>query len=176
MPWTRAARWVSLSTLLTRATVLHRGWAPRDVHTITPTSLLFKRYGHSSGVRTPAFGSGRRRRGQPRSPRSGRCAIEGHRQSPVCLADRHFDLRPQIVAAGFLPGRAATFGDHPQMAVALCRSGSSTLFKNCFTPTTDHPGPVGGGGVNKNKMDTWRSEWDGRVSPDGQKQEAAASC
>jgi hypothetical protein len=176
MPWTRAARWVSLSTLLTRATVLHRGWAPRDVHTITPTSLLFKRYGHSSGVRTPAFGSGRRRRGQPRSPRSGRCAIEGHRQSPVCLADRHFDLRPQIVAAGFLPGRAA----HVRRSSADgSRAVSERFFdalQKLFHPNDRPSRTCGGGGVNKNKMDTWRSEWDGRVSPDGQKQEAAASC
>jgi hypothetical protein len=31
-------------------------------------------------------------------------------------------------------------------------------------------------GVNKNRTNTWRSEWDGRGGPDGQKQEAAASC
>jgi hypothetical protein len=31
---------------------------------------------------------------------------------------------PQIVAAGFLPGHAAAFGDHSQMAVAPSRGGS----------------------------------------------------
>jgi hypothetical protein len=31
-------------------------------------------------------------------------------------------------------------------------------------------------GENKNRTDTWRSEWNGRGGPDGQKQEAAASC
>jgi hypothetical protein len=30
--------------------------------------------------------------------------------------------------------------------------------------------------VNKNRTDTRRSEWDGRSGPDGQKQEAVASC
>jgi hypothetical protein len=30
--------------------------------------------------------------------------------------------------------------------------------------------------VNENRTNTWRSEWDGRGGPDGQKQEAAASC
>jgi hypothetical protein len=39
--------------------------------------------------------------------------------------DRRLDLGPLIVAADFLPGHAAAFGDHPQMAVALRRSGFS---------------------------------------------------
>jgi hypothetical protein len=47
--------------------------------------LLFKRYGHSSGVRTPASGSRQRQQWQPRSPRSGRCAIEAHRRSRACI-------------------------------------------------------------------------------------------
>ena len=47
---------------VTRATVLHGGWARRDVGTISPTGLLFKRYGRTSGVRTPASGSGQRQR------------------------------------------------------------------------------------------------------------------
>src|SRR5271165_1690722 len=38
-------------------------------------------------------------------------------------ADRCLDLGPQIVAAGFLPGHAAAFDGHPQVAVALCRGG-----------------------------------------------------
>jgi hypothetical protein len=37
--------------------------------------------------------------------------------------DRRFDLGSQIVPASFLPSHVATIGDHPQMAVALCRSG-----------------------------------------------------
>jgi hypothetical protein len=37
--------------------------------------------------------------------------------------DRRFNLGPQIVAAGFLPGHVAAIGDHPKIAVALCRSG-----------------------------------------------------
>jgi hypothetical protein len=49
-------------------------------------SLLFKRYGHNSGAQTRACGSGPQQRWQLRSPRFGRCEIEGHRQSPVCIA------------------------------------------------------------------------------------------
>src|SRR6202453_3832327 len=45
---------------------------------------LFSRYGHSSGVPAPAFGSGPRQRWRPRSPRSGQCATEGHRRSRAC--------------------------------------------------------------------------------------------
>jgi hypothetical protein len=55
-------------------------------HNTPNPALLFKRYGHTSGVRTPASGSGRRQRGQPRLPRSGRCPIEGHHQSRACIA------------------------------------------------------------------------------------------
>jgi hypothetical protein len=43
-------------------------------------NMLFKRYGHSSGVRAPASGSWPQQQWQPRSPRSGRCAIEAHRR------------------------------------------------------------------------------------------------
>jgi AraC-like DNA-binding protein len=39
--------------------------------------------------------------------------------------DRRLDLGPLIVAAGFLPDHLAAISDHPQMAVALCRSGFS---------------------------------------------------
>jgi ATP-dependent Lhr-like helicase len=46
--------------------------------------LLFKRHGHSSGVRTPTSGSGQPRRLQPPSPRSARCASEGHHRSRAC--------------------------------------------------------------------------------------------
>jgi hypothetical protein len=45
------------------------------------SSPLFKRYGYSSGVRAPASGSWRQQQLQPRSPRSGRCAIEAHLRS-----------------------------------------------------------------------------------------------
>jgi hypothetical protein len=38
-------------------------------------------------------------------------------------SDRRFDLGSQIVPAGFLPGHLAAIDDHPQMPVALCRSG-----------------------------------------------------
>jgi hypothetical protein len=44
-------------------------------------SLLFKRYGRSSGVQTPASGSGQRQQGRSRSSRSGPYTTEGYRQS-----------------------------------------------------------------------------------------------
>jgi hypothetical protein len=44
------------------ATVLHGGESCKCAGARTPTLLLFKRYGHSSGVRAPAFGSGPRQR------------------------------------------------------------------------------------------------------------------
>jgi hypothetical protein len=48
-------------------------------------------------------------------------------------ADGRLDLGPQIVAAGFLPGHAAAFGDHPKMTVTLCRGGPGrrTLHRAC---------------------------------------------
>jgi hypothetical protein len=46
--------------------------------------LLFKRYGHSSGVRTPAFGSARPRQWRPQLPRFGWYAIEGYRRLRAC--------------------------------------------------------------------------------------------
>jgi hypothetical protein len=58
----------------------------------------------------------------------GRLSLVGARSKGIAnhalvATDRRLDLGPQIVAAGFLPGHAAAFGDHPQMAVALCRGG-----------------------------------------------------
>jgi hypothetical protein len=50
-------------------------------------SLLFKRYGHGSGVQTPASGSGQRRQGQPRSPRS----LRDRRASPITRLYRPID-------------------------------------------------------------------------------------
>jgi hypothetical protein len=49
-------------------------------------SLLFNRYGRSSGVQTSASGSGQRQQGQPRSPRFGRCEIEGQCRPHVCIS------------------------------------------------------------------------------------------
>jgi len=80
-------------------------------------SLLFKRYGHSSDVPISASGSGPRRRGPPPSPRFSLCVTDRHHRSHVVLADRRLDLGSQIVAAGFLPGHAATFGNHSRVAV-----------------------------------------------------------
>jgi hypothetical protein len=45
----------------------------------------------------------------------------------LVTANRHLDFGPQIVAAGLLPGHAAAFGDHPQMAVALVGVVSAEL-------------------------------------------------
>src|ERR1700722_116306 len=50
----------------------------------------------------------------------GRFGLVGARSKRVAdyalvSADRRLDLGSQIVAAGFLPGHAAAFGDHPQM-------------------------------------------------------------
>jgi hypothetical protein len=47
--------------------------------------------------------------------------------------DRHLDLGSQIVVAGLLPRHPAAFGDHLQMAVALCRVGlgRSTQDRGC---------------------------------------------
>ena len=58
----------------------------------------------------------------------GRFGLVGARSKRIAdhallSADRRLDLGPQIVAAGFLPGHAAAFGDHPQMTVTLCRGG-----------------------------------------------------
>jgi hypothetical protein len=51
----------------------HRGvWAQYPPQ----PSLLFKRYGHSSGIRAPAFGSAWQLQWRPRLDR---CAIEEHR-------------------------------------------------------------------------------------------------
>jgi hypothetical protein len=77
--------------------------------------------------------SAQRQRWQPRSPRSGRCGSKPIADHALVSADRRLDLGPQIVAAGFLPGHAAAFGDHPQMAVTLCRGspGRSTRHRAC---------------------------------------------
>jgi hypothetical protein len=48
--------------------------------------------------------------------------------------DRRLDLGPLIVAAGFLPGHLAAIGDHPQMAVALCRSDFGRRTPHCARP------------------------------------------
>jgi glutathione S-transferase len=68
----------------------------------------------------------------------GRLGLVGARSKRIAdhafvSADRRLDLGPQIVAAGLLPGHAAAFGDHPQMAVALCRGGlgRSTRHRAC---------------------------------------------
>jgi hypothetical protein len=58
----------------------------------------------------------------------GRLGLVGARSKRIAdhafvSADRCPDLGPQIVAAGFLPGHAAAFSDHSQVAVALCRGG-----------------------------------------------------
>src|ERR1700722_13009061 len=51
-------------------------------------------------------------------------SVRDRRASPTTRVspDRRLDLGPLIVATGFLPGHLAAIGDHPQMAVALCRS------------------------------------------------------
>ena len=47
--------------------------------------------------------------------------------------DRRLDLGSQVLAAGLLPRHPADFGDHLQMAVALCRGGlgRSTRDRGC---------------------------------------------
>jgi hypothetical protein len=80
-------------------------------HEGTSTQLLqpiplFNRYRHGSGVRAPALGSGWHSEGN--LDRLCRCAIEGHRQSPVCIARSTSRRFPQFVGAGFPPGHAAT--------------------------------------------------------------------
>jgi hypothetical protein len=66
-------------------TVLHGCGSRKCAGAIPQLRMLFKRYGHSSGVRTPTSGSAQRQRWQPRSLRSGRCAIEAHRRSRACI-------------------------------------------------------------------------------------------
>jgi len=56
--------------------------------------------------------------------------------------DRRLDPGPQIVAAGFLPSHAAPFGDHPQMAVALGRSGFSRSTGHRTCPRRHDDGSV----------------------------------
>jgi hypothetical protein len=62
-----------------------RIWGTKRAGVVLPTHLLFKRHGHSSGVRTPTSGSGQRQQWQPQSPRSGRFVIEAHRRLRVCI-------------------------------------------------------------------------------------------
>jgi hypothetical protein len=110
--------------LLTAAVLRGCGRIRRCEDAIPQPNLLFKRHGHSSGAQAPAFGSGQPRRARPRSCLSPVCArskdIANH---ALVAADRRLNFGPQIIAAGLLPGHAAAFGDHPQMAVALCRGG-----------------------------------------------------
>jgi hypothetical protein len=62
--------------------------------------------------------------GSPGKGDLGRLGLIGARPKGIAdhalvAADRRLHLGPQIVAAGFLPGHAGAFGDHPQVAVAL---------------------------------------------------------
>ena len=48
---------------------------------------------------------------------------KGIANHPFVSPDRYLDLGSQIIAAGLLPPHPAAFGDHLQVAVALCRDG-----------------------------------------------------
>ena len=56
--------------------------------------------------------------------------------------DRCLDLGPQIVAAGFLPGHAAAFGDHPQTVITLCWSGFSRGARHRARPRRHDDGGI----------------------------------
>jgi hypothetical protein len=60
----------------------------------------------------------------------------------VVSPDRRLDSGSKIIAAGFLPGHVATFGDHQQMAVALCRSGFRRRARHRTRPRRHDDGGV----------------------------------
>src|SRR5664279_5612844 len=89
---------------------------PNPIHYLSDTDIV-----RASELQHPVQGSGS-------DGNLGRLGPIGARSKAIAdhtfvSADRRLDLGPQIIAAGFLPGHAAAFGDHPQMAIALCRVG-----------------------------------------------------
>jgi hypothetical protein len=96
--------------------------------------MLFKRYGHSSGVRTPASGSEQPWRGQPR-PRSGSYATEGHRRS---RAYTHVVAWRRVLVAG---GWATT---HMGSSFTTVEPFRLAVQIPCRTPPSHSQAPVSG--------------------------------